>query len=125
MIDKNLGLTIEYFKEGIRYKNDLVCKYNLSHIYLYEVASEENLDESIDLVIESYKHYSLVFTPLKIILCLLIAKRYGYDIEKSLSEQHKSVENVKFSVIKSIKNYELNFESKYHDLYNKYRKINF
>ena len=125
MIDKNLGLTIEYFKEGIRYKNDIVCKYNLSHIYLYEVTSEKNLDESIDLLIESYKHN---FPQLKIILCLSIIKRYGNNIEKiekSLPKQHKSVENLPFSVIKLIKSYELNLESKYNDLYNNYRKIDF
>ena len=50
-IERRLGLSIEYFKEAIRQKNDKVSMYNLAHLYLYEEQIKDSINQSIDLLI--------------------------------------------------------------------------
>ena len=62
---------IVYFKEAIHQEDDMVAMYNLAHMYLYGELINENIDQSIDLLIKSSdKGFMTSF----ILLCLAIIK---------------------------------------------------
>ncbi|KAK8898369.1 hypothetical protein M9Y10_000654 [Tritrichomonas musculus] len=44
-ISPNPGLAIEYFKEAIRQKNDILSMFNLSTIYMYNERIKMGLDK--------------------------------------------------------------------------------
>lgn len=76
-IPKNIGLSIEYFKDAIRKKDDMVSKYNLAHLYFYEGLINENIDKVIELLQESFMQG---FDPSLILLCMAFIKKYGYNV---------------------------------------------
>ena len=72
----------EYLIEAIRKSNDKVAMYNLAHIYIYDEKTEEFIDKSIELLINSIINN---FYPSEKLLCLLLIKKYGFDIEKIIN----------------------------------------
>lgn len=61
--------------------------YNLSHIYIYEEKDENSLNKSIKLLIQSFKNGFYQSIEL---LCLVIIKKIGFDIEKIKQELHEN-----------------------------------
>lgn len=53
-IAPNIGLSIEYFEEAIRQKDDAVAMYNRSYIYMFIQSNNDNLNKSIDLLTKSF-----------------------------------------------------------------------
>ncbi|KAK8852714.1 hypothetical protein M9Y10_017703 [Tritrichomonas musculus] len=47
---KNIGLSIEYFTDGIRKYNDLLSMYNLANMYLHKELIKNSIDKSIELL---------------------------------------------------------------------------
>ena len=78
-IPQNIPYAIEYFEEAIRQKNDKLSMYNLSHIYIYEYQTNDNINESIQLLIDSSKQDLI---PSDVLLCIAMIKKHEFDIDK-------------------------------------------
>ena len=76
-VPKQPDLSKEYFKEAIRQKKDKVAMYNLSLVYIYEDKTDESIDLSINLLIKSS---ILGFKPSTKMLCLVLVKKYGIEM---------------------------------------------
>ena len=76
-IKKNSANGIVYFEEAIRQKNDYLSMYNLTNIYIYDENIKQNFNKSIKLLIKSSKK----FEHSMILLCLVLIKKFGFNIE--------------------------------------------
>ncbi|KAK8854151.1 hypothetical protein M9Y10_016708 [Tritrichomonas musculus] len=76
-INKCIGNAIVYFEEAIRQKNDFLSMYNLAHLYMYDKTIEEDINKSIELLIKSSDHFQLS----KNLLCILLVKQFGFNID--------------------------------------------
>ncbi|KAK8891595.1 hypothetical protein M9Y10_028808 [Tritrichomonas musculus] len=77
-VKPRIGSAIVYFEEAIRQKNDRLSMYNLAHIYFYDETVKQDIDKSIDLLIRS----SNVFIHSRILLCIVLIKKVGPDLQK-------------------------------------------
>ncbi|KAK8834387.1 hypothetical protein M9Y10_019121 [Tritrichomonas musculus] len=123
-IKPNLGLSIEYFKEAIMQKNDMVSMYNLGHLYLYEEPIKDSINQSIDLLIRSLNEG---FPPSFELLCISLFKKYDNDIDsikQKLEEQTNNFNKYKTTIHEIIEIFRSNkffYESKYLE----YKSIDF
>ena len=69
-IKPNIGLSMSYFEEAIRQKNDMIAKYNYSHLLIYDIQNKEKLKVAIELLISLFDQN---FQPAKELLCIAIA----------------------------------------------------
>ena len=113
-IDTNIYESIEYFKEAINQKKDILSMYNLSLIYLYD---QINIDQSIELLCESLKRG---FQQSIELLCVALIKKCGLEIDKIKTEIKRFINesNYLFSyiihkIIDDNLNNEKNFQIKY------------
>ncbi|KAK8883485.1 hypothetical protein M9Y10_042577 [Tritrichomonas musculus] len=84
-IQPNIVLAIEYFNEAIHKSNDMICMYNLAHLYFYE--NKEN--DAIDLLIQSCK---LGFHPSKYLLILSLIKKFQNRIDVFMKELEELID---------------------------------
>ena len=89
-IPKNIGYAIEYFDEVVRRWEDKISMYNLAHIYIYEIETDQKIDESIELLIKSSNQN---FEPSKYLLCISLIKKHNFDFEKIHNELTKKSNN--------------------------------
>ncbi|KAK8890607.1 hypothetical protein M9Y10_035387 [Tritrichomonas musculus] len=124
-VAKNLGLSIEYFKEAIRQKNDEVSMYNLAHLYFYEDPIKDSIDKSIELLIRSLENG---FHSSKKLLCLVLIKKCNFDlytIKEEIERISHGNKELSFEIYTAILNSEL-LDSKYFETnYEYYRDIDF
>lgn len=127
-IHPNIGYAIEYFKEAIREKNDILSKYNLSITYLYDIPLiDDNENKSIELLLDLN---DVEFTPFTELLCLSLVKKYGFnitieDINHEL-EKHANIPISKaYSILNMIKNNKLNESYYFEEKYLFYKNQNF
>ncbi|KAK8871784.1 hypothetical protein M9Y10_007525 [Tritrichomonas musculus] len=108
IIEKRLGSAIEYFEEAINQKNDYLSMYNLAHLYIYEESVKSDINKSIELLIKS----AYQFSHSMILLCLLVVKQFGSDIDTIKTKLEKLIKNSDQAnlVIQMI--FELNFFDK-------------
>ena len=102
-IESNINLSIEYFQEAIRQKNDALSMYNLSNIYIYDNRIKQNLDKSIELLIISI---NLGFYPSYFLIGIALVLKAGFDIKNIEYEMdmHKDItKSLKEEVIETIK----------------------
>ncbi|KAK8872157.1 hypothetical protein M9Y10_007919 [Tritrichomonas musculus] len=126
VVTKNLGLSIDYFKEAIHQKNDILSMYNLAHLYLYEDPIKNSIDESIKLLIRSVNEGA--FQPSMKLLCLALLKRYGFYldiIKEEVEERSGSNKELAFKVCKKISDMQLYDEKYFESQYEYYRNIDF
>ena len=126
IIQPNIGYAIEYFKEAISQKNDLLSKYNLSHIYIYEYSTKENIDESIKILIKSIEEVE--FSPSYDLLFIALIKKHGFNIEQIKKElynnTHKNSELVD-KIVLLLNNKNLMNEKIFENQYQFYKTIDF
>ncbi|KAK8892321.1 hypothetical protein M9Y10_029547 [Tritrichomonas musculus] len=75
---------IEYLKEAIHKKNDILAKYNLANIYIYDETIRDKIDDAIELLFNSIE-----FPHSYILLFIALLKKYGFklnEIEKHITE---------------------------------------
>ncbi|KAK8881040.1 hypothetical protein M9Y10_003767 [Tritrichomonas musculus] len=77
-IQSNTANAIVYLEEAIRQKNDILSMYNLANIYMYDESYENKIDEAIELLFNSFDQ----FLHSRILLCLALIKKYGFQIEE-------------------------------------------
>lgn len=82
-IAPNIGLSIEYFEEAIRQKDDSVAMYNRSNIYMFIQSNNDNLNKSIDLLTKSF---ILGFKASIFLLCLVLVKKCSVENESIINE---------------------------------------
>ena len=103
---KNLYLAKEYLHEAINDKNDLLSMYNLANILLDELEfgsnPSKNEKEPINLLIRSFE---CGFIESKILLCILLLKKYSFIDLKTLEKEFLKIG------IESFKNIEEIFKS--------------
>ena len=102
-IESNINLSIEYFQEAIRQKNDALSMYNLSNIYIYDNRIKQNLDKSIELLIKSI---NLGFYPSYFLIGIALVLKAGFDIKNIEYEMdmHKDItKSLKEEIIEIIK----------------------
>lgn len=77
-IPKKLSDAEIYFNEAIVQKNDPVSMYNLAHMYLYKKSSNNFIDKSIRLLLDSIIQ---CFYPLLDLLCIaLVVMKYSINV---------------------------------------------
>ena len=105
--EKDVGRAIEYFKEAIRQKNDVISKYNLANVYLdIEDKNSENYKKSLSLLLESIEQGLSISQNL---LCVLFIHKYGYiDFETERKSRYYDGSYTTFEIIEK----ELNVSSK-------------
>ncbi|KAK8842949.1 hypothetical protein M9Y10_025815 [Tritrichomonas musculus] len=122
---KKVGLSIEYFKEAIRQKDDEVSMYNLAHLYFYEDPIKDSIDKSIELLIHSIEKG---FQQSKELLCLALLKKHNFNldmIKEEIERISKGNKVLSFEVCIII-NISGLFESKYFEARYEYnRNIDF
>ena len=97
--------------------------YNLAHIYLYEIQTDEKIDKSIELLLESTKQN---FEPSKYLLCIALIKKYEFDIAKIQNEFIKrSCSNLIEPIIQLILDLQLNNKSIFQSFEKKYMAIDY
>ncbi|KAK8865023.1 hypothetical protein M9Y10_010552 [Tritrichomonas musculus] len=119
-IRPNLGLAIEYFKEAINQKNDIIAMYNLAHIYFFNDHIKEEFDPIELLIRSSNKGFEESLT----LLCIVLFNKYGYDIEK-IDQQLNEIEIDKKNEINTLICEFIDNKSSYEALYQQYRNIDF
>lgn len=85
-VKKNLWYPIELLKESIRQKNDMVAKYNLAHIYLYEENVKINEDELFEMIIQSIMQN---FQPSINLFLIALKNKYNSITYKIIEEEIK------------------------------------
>ncbi|KAK8891597.1 hypothetical protein M9Y10_028810 [Tritrichomonas musculus] len=123
-IKPRLGLSIEYFKEATKQKNDKVAMYNLGHLYLYEEPIKDSINQSIDLLIQSLNEG---FLPSLELLCISLIKKYGEDvvsIKQKLEEQTNNSNKYKTTILTLIEKI-LSSKSLYELIYLKFKNIDY
>ncbi|KAK8835284.1 hypothetical protein M9Y10_016223 [Tritrichomonas musculus] len=123
-IEPRLGLSIEYFKEAIKQKNDKVSMYNLGHLYLYLEPIKDSINQSIDLLIRSLNEG---FLPSLELLCISLIKKYDNDIDsikQKLDEQINNFDKYKTKIYEIIEIFISN-KSLYESEYLEYKNIDF
>ena len=113
-----------YFEEAIRQKNDILSMYNLAHIHIYEETIKRDTDKSIELLIKSSNEFEHSFN----LLCIVLIKTFGFNIEKIKHEIDKRLEktNELYEIISTITNLLINLGEFYVDyLYEIYRNKDF
>ncbi|KAK8871531.1 hypothetical protein M9Y10_007261 [Tritrichomonas musculus] len=119
---KNLGLSIEYFKEAICQKDDKVSMYNLAHLYFYEDPIKDSIDKSIELLIHSIEKG---FQQSKVLLCLALLKKHNFHLDMIKAEIEPISKELSFEICTIIWNSGL-LESIYFEaLYNYNQNIDF
>ena len=73
--------------------------YNLAHIYLYEFKTEQKIDLSIELLINSS---SQNFEPSKYLLCIALLYKNNFDLEKIRKELTEKSNNLVMPIIQLI-----------------------
>ena len=119
---------IEYFKEAIHDKNDIVSMYNLGHIYLFGEKANFDLDKSIELLIRSsnsgFKHS-------KILLCLALIKKITgpkitkETIEEEINKSHEKTDKLTQEILDIIQLYQLKNDLYYEFFYWEYKNVDF
>lgn len=89
-VDKNIHYSIELLNEGITQKNDIVCMYNLAHIYCYE-PDFQDLDKAIELSVKVYK-YEFDFNE-TLLAVLLVNKIEILSLDNIIKEIEKYEKN--------------------------------
>ena len=123
-IPQNIDFAIIYFSEAIKQKKDKIAMYNLAHIYLYFDNMKEKINYAIDLLIESAK---CDFLPAKVLLCLALIKKYGFNI-KIIQENIFHLDSNKTflsSIIQMICKYQLFDSLIFIENYEYYRTIDY
>ncbi|KAK8834388.1 hypothetical protein M9Y10_019120 [Tritrichomonas musculus] len=123
-IKPRLGLSIEYFKEAIKQKNNAISMYNLGHLYLYENPIKDSINQSIDLLIRSLNEG---FPPSFELLCISLFKKYDNDIDsikQKLDEQTNNFDKYKTKIYEIIEIFISN-KSLYESEYLEYKNIDF
>ncbi|KAK8837500.1 hypothetical protein M9Y10_036497 [Tritrichomonas musculus] len=87
IIEPNSSNAIVYFKEAIAQSNDFLSAYNLAHIYIYDDAIKQNLDEAIDIL--SNPNVDDIYYESMFLLSLAIIKKYDSNIKNILTEIEK------------------------------------
>ncbi|KAK8871370.1 hypothetical protein M9Y10_007093 [Tritrichomonas musculus] len=122
---KKVGLSIEYFKEAIRQKDDEVSMYNLAHLYFYEDPIKDSIDKSIELLIHSIEKG---FQQSKELLCLALLKKHNFNldmIKEEIDRISKGNKVLSFEIC-TIMNISGLFDSKYFETRYEYnRNIDF
>ena len=124
-IKQNIGLSIEYFEESIRQRNDCVSMYNLAHLYFYEEPIKDSINKSIDLLIRSLK--SKAYPP-KVLLCLCLIKKFGCDLQniKAELDKYRNESHDSSSIIyQMIIVLQLNYTFEYEKLYEYYKPVDY
>ncbi|KAK8836973.1 hypothetical protein M9Y10_037009 [Tritrichomonas musculus] len=118
------GNAIVYFEEAIRQKNDYLSMYNLAHIHMYDETIKQDIDLSIDLLIRS----SSMFFHSKILLCILLIRKFGLnfeEIERTIEKQSDEKRKLSKEVLKIINKLELFEKHIYKYFYESYRNKDF
>lgn len=124
---KNVAFAIELFMEAIKQKNDSLSMFNLATIYLFDENEIKNENKSIELLFKSSING---FNQAKELLCLVLIKKFEFDIVKIKNELKKFADSSN-STIKSIcriiQNFQKleNYESICENLYQYYQNINY
>lgn len=58
--------------------------YNLAHLYLYNETIENNITNSIELLVESC---TKGFYPSRELLCIALIKKFGFDFDEMKNEE--------------------------------------
>ena len=121
-IQKRIGLAIEYFKEAIKQKNDIVSMYNLAHLYLYEDPIEGFIDKSIELLIKSLKRG---FSQSIYILCLALIKKVEDNLLniQNILDDHNISNELSLKIVEIINKWILN--DSFNEEYLYYQSIDF
>ena len=123
-IKKNLGAAIDYFSEAIRQKDDYLSMYNLAHLYIYEEEVTSNINKIIDLLIKS----SIQFNHSLILLCLVLIKKFDFNIEminKEIEKRNDKATNLTTKIYRMIYNLNLFERSVFHNFYENYSTKDF
>ncbi|KAK8880742.1 hypothetical protein M9Y10_003429 [Tritrichomonas musculus] len=99
---KDIGLAIEYFKEAIKQQDDVLAKFNLAHIYIYEEAVKKDFDEILELLISSNEFYCS-----KILLCIFLVKQFGFDLSTIKDVVDKKSSKLSTDIYQTIYKYKL------------------
>lgn len=123
-IQKNVSLSIIYFKENIKLQ-DTLSMFNLAKIYIFE-ESYENIDESIQLLIDSSnKSLKISYN----LLCIALIIKYGFiidDIKQNIKHSFQNVtENLENEIYKIIKCKNLLNQETFAIEYDKYKNDDF
>ncbi|KAK8834437.1 hypothetical protein M9Y10_018146 [Tritrichomonas musculus] len=123
-IKKRVGDAIVYFEEAIRQKNDYLSMYNLAHLYIYDETVNGDINKSIELLIKSSDQFSHSM----ILLCILIVKQFGFNIDlikEKIEERSGEQKNLSIRVIQKI--FDLNLFDKltFETMYESYRNKDF
>ncbi|KAK8888425.1 hypothetical protein M9Y10_039495 [Tritrichomonas musculus] len=124
-VAKNLGLSIEYFKEAIRQKNDKISMYNLAHLYFYEDPIKDSIDKSIELLMRSLENG---FQPSKKLLCIALIKKCNFDlyaIKEEIERISHGNKELSFEIYTAILNSKLLDSECFVINYEYYRDIDF
>ncbi|KAK8892308.1 hypothetical protein M9Y10_029533 [Tritrichomonas musculus] len=120
-IQQNSGKAIEYFREAIHQKNDILSMYNLAHLYIYDEEIKLDFSRTVGLLIKSANnfHHSMV------LLCLLLIKHCGFDIEiikQKINEHINHNNDFTAKLCQMISGLELFNTTNFDFLYESYRK---
>lgn len=99
--------------------------FNLAHIYIYENSIKGNIDESIELLIKSSL---LKFTPSKYLLCLMLVKKFGYNlntIRERINQSRYASNDFSNEICNLIKHLRLDLKGVSKNLYNYFEKNRF
>ena len=88
---KRNEISIEYFEESIRQKNDKISMYNLGHIYFYGKFIKQNIEKSIELFIQSANQD---FYPSKLLLSLALIKKISSINTQTISKETSKYGNI-------------------------------
>ncbi|KAK8892541.1 hypothetical protein M9Y10_029774 [Tritrichomonas musculus] len=119
-IEGNPCNAIVYFEEAIQQKKDYLSMYNLAHIYIYDLSSNQNINKSIDLLIKSMNEFEHSF----FLLSLVLLKKFELNIDTikhELTKRTDLTENSMNRIIKVIHLYKLSF----YELYESYKHQDF
>ncbi|KAK8854391.1 hypothetical protein M9Y10_016953 [Tritrichomonas musculus] len=89
--------------------------YNLAHIYLSEIPTEENINESIKLLLQSY---DIGYTSTKILLIYALIKKFGFNIEKFRKELDKYSTEISLSICLIIRGLKINKNTNFDKIIN-------
>ncbi|KAK8887833.1 hypothetical protein M9Y10_038890 [Tritrichomonas musculus] len=123
-IKKCIGNAIVYFEEAIRQKKDFLSMYNLAHLYMYDETIKEGINKSIELLIKSSDQFKLS----KILLCILLVKQFGFNIDiikEKIEERTEGQKNFSNQIIEQICHLNLFDELTFEIMYESYRNKDF
>ena len=119
-IQCNTSSAIEYLIEAIHQKNDFLAKYNLANILMYDEGQNKNLDKSLELLISSSYH----FIHSKILICLLLVKIYGFNLEiikKVIKQKTDELNELSMQICQIAIDLQIYNKSSFEKLYELYR----